>query len=181
MSPGMTVVPRQSTTTSAASAPVLDPAPSAAIRPCSTRIASASSRGDARMPVASAPMFTRPRLAISPRRGERPPHSSTEGGYAPLGLPRPTPRTAHPRRLRRRVEHLVLELASAELGADEVPDELDELDPFARRGGGGPVVPLGVGASFLAREGGLRGRHGLKGAARQLAQRAHHVDDQPAL
>src|SRR5437870_13722723 len=25
----------------------------------------------------------------------------------------------------------------------------DELDPFARRGGGGPVVPLGVGASFL--------------------------------
>src|SRR3989475_2099337 len=74
------------------------PAPSAAIRPCSTRIASASSRGDARMPVASAPMFTRPRLAISPRRGERPPHSSTEGGYAPLGRPRPTPPTDHPRR-----------------------------------------------------------------------------------
>src|SRR2546425_13070293 len=98
MSPGMTVVPRQSTTTSAPSAPVLDPAPSAAIRPCSTRIASASSRGDARMPVASAPMFTRPRLAISPRRGERLPHSSTEGGYAPLGLPRPTPPTDHPRR-----------------------------------------------------------------------------------
>src|SRR2546426_7352603 len=98
MSPGMTVVPRQSTTTSAPPAPVLDPAPSAAIRPCATGIAAASSGGDARMPVASAPMFTRPRLAISPRRGERPPHSSTEGGYAPLGLPRPTPPTDHPRR-----------------------------------------------------------------------------------
>src|SRR5882762_1751939 len=36
--------------------------------------------------------------------------------------------------LRRRVEHLVLELAAAELGADEVPDELHELDALAGAG-----------------------------------------------
>src|SRR5207245_1409240 len=111
MSPGMTVVPRQSTTTSAPAAPVFDAAPRAAVH---------------------------------------------DG-------------------LRRRVEHLVLELAPAELGADEVPDELDELDALARGGGGGFVVPLGVGAGLLAREGGLRGRHGLEGAAGQLAERPHHV------
>src|SRR5215813_15544768 len=34
--------------------------------------------------------------------------------------------------LRSRVKHLVLELAAAELGANEVPDQLHELDPLPR-------------------------------------------------
>src|SRR6266849_3431533 len=83
--------------------------------------------------------------------------------------------------LRRRVEHLVLELAAPELGADEVPDELHELDALARPGGARLVVARGVGAGLGARERGLRRRHGLEGAARQLAKRAHHVHDQPPL
>src|SRR5580765_7581938 len=49
------------------------------------------------------------------------------------------------------VEHLVLELAPAVLGADEVPDQLDELHPVVRGGGRRPVVALGMGAR-LARE-----------------------------
>ena len=66
----MTVVPRQSTTTSAPPAPTREAAPRAAMRPSSIRIASASRRGAVRIPVASAPMLTRPVVAIqySPRQ-----------------------------------------------------------------------------------------------------------------
>src|SRR2546425_9876413 len=50
------------------------------------------------MPAAGGRWFRGRRPAISHGGGEGPPHSSTEGGYAPLGLPRPTPPTDHPRR-----------------------------------------------------------------------------------
>jgi len=62
--------------------------------------------------------------------------------------------------------HLVLELAAAEFGADEVPDELHELDALARADRGRLIVALGIGAGLRARERGLRRTHGLKGAAR---------------
>src|SRR6266849_1896279 len=242
MRPGMTVVPRQSTTTSALPAPVRDAAPMAAIRPFSTRIASASARGAASTPVAKAPMLTRPSVGTSPPnprqrsrgrptggagrrgRGRRDPFPTRDGGRrapgwspataeqrtraawssrarprlpaAPVGLPR------HARRddsdatlvlaeatvdqifggvpvvglehspvhdgLRRRIEHLVLELAASELGADEIPDEFHELDALTRARSGRLVVAFRVGAGIRAGERGLRGRHGLEGAARQL-------------
>src|SRR2546425_3294001 len=198
----MTVVPRQSTTTSALPAPIVDAAPSAATRPSSTRMASASARGAVITPVAKTPMFTRPSVAISapcPTRFHAPRRGDGWGGRVRAGAKGPVPdkwrrtprarmepsrkgaahacrrgpldparmRPPHPTRgpldharprsplpppgprkdlvltetavdhgfgrapvvglehatvydgLRRRVEHLVLELAAAELGADE--------------------------------------------------------------
>src|SRR5262249_49116990 len=52
----------------------------------------------------------------------------------------------------RGVEHLVLELASAVLGPDQVPDELEELDPVVGTGGAGLVVALGVRARLRREE-----------------------------
>src|SRR3990172_11586268 len=154
MSPGMTVVPWQSTTTSAAAAAVREPAPTAAISPLSTRIASASSRGADSTPVARAPMLTRPSVATRSVLAE----AAVDGG---LGG-RPIVGLEHPRvhhGLRRRVEHLVLQLAAAELRSDEVPDELDQLDPVARVRHARPVVALRVRPGLRAREARLgRGR-----------------------
>src|SRR6266508_478564 len=257
MSPGMTVVPRQSTTAAAPRAPIRDAAPMAAILPFSTRIASTSARGDASIPVATAPMFTRPSVdtnssSKSPPRpvtgrwawragavgvegtrsrhatagaarpdGAQPPRSSARVPRGPLDPGRarpPRPSACRPALgendpeaatlvlpeatvdqifggvpvvglehspvhdgLRRRVEHLVLELAASELGADEIPDELHELDALTRARSGRLVVAFRVGAGIRAGERGLRGRHGLESTARQLAKRAHHVHDQPAL
>src|SRR5260370_40320750 len=117
----MTVVPRQSTTTSADAAPVGVAAPSAAIRPFSTRIASALPRGAARTPGATAPMFTRPRLPTPAVLAEAAVHD---------GLRRlPVAGLAHApvhHGLRGRVEHLGMERAPADLGADEVPEQRHE-------------------------------------------------------
>src|SRR5215470_6535787 len=52
--------------TSARAARVLDIAPIAVIRPPSTRIASASSLGAPSIPVATIPMFTKPKVATTP-------------------------------------------------------------------------------------------------------------------
>src|SRR5262245_36639750 len=60
--------------------------------------------------------------------------------------------------LGRRVEHLVLELAAAELGAHEVPDQLEELHALARRRGRPAMIALEVGARGRALEAGLRRR-----------------------
>src|SRR6266545_958326 len=234
MRPGMTVVPRQSTTASAPRAPIRDAAPMGAILPFSTRIASASARGDASIPVATAPMFTRPSVGTNsssksrPRPvtgrwawragavgvegtrsrhatagaarpdGAQPPRSSARVPRGPLDPGRvrpPRPSACRPALgendpeaatlvlpeatvdqifggvpvvglehspvhdgLRRRIEHLVLELAAAELGADEIPDELHELDALAGAGGRRLVVPLGVAAAFPARQRGARCR-----------------------
>src|SRR6266581_4262657 len=176
MSPGMTVVPWQSTTTSAAAADVLEAAPMATISPLSTRMASASRRGADSTPVARAPMLRRPSVAT----GSVLPEAAVDGG---LGR-RPIVGLEHPgvhHGLRGRVEHLVLELAAAELRADKVPDELDELDPVARVRHARPVVALRVCPGLPAREARLGRGHGLEGSARQLAERPHHVHDEPAL
>src|SRR3990170_1469377 len=151
MSPGMTVVPWQSTTTSAAAAAVLE---AEAILVESGRRPRASSRGANNTPVARAPMLTRPSVATGSVLAE----AAVDGG---LGG-RPIVGLEHPRVhhwLRRRVEHLVLQLAAAELRADEVPDELDQLDPVARVRHARPVVALRVRPGLRAREARLgRGR-----------------------
>src|SRR5215831_7656848 len=55
-----------------------------------------------------------------------------------------------------RVEHLVLELTAAELGAHEIPHELEELHALARCRGRPAMVALEVGARGHALEAGLR-------------------------
>src|SRR5512145_3226352 len=130
MRPGMTVVPRQSTTTSAPRAAVRLAAPRAAMRPPSTRIDSTSSRGAARSPVASAPMSTSPSVATLVLS-----QAAVDGGRPAL----PVVGAEHARvhdGLGGRVEHLVLELPPRELRADEVPHELQQLHPLARGGSG---------------------------------------------
>src|SRR5882724_405784 len=214
MRPGMTVVPRQSTTTSARAAPVREAAPIAAMRPFSTTIASASARGDSSIPVARAPTFTSPSVGIvvlpvttgsrsrvgatgtAAGRARRDPFRLSGGGrrepgWSPAAAGRrtraawssrarpaavpvaPTRRRDHKLAagssirvqaardhffgggpvvgaehaavhdgLRGGVEHLVLELAPSELGTDEIPDQLHELDALARARGGRLVVAL---------------------------------------
>src|SRR5262245_4327772 len=171
----MTVVPRQSTTTSARAAFVRLVAPSAVIRPFSASSDSTSPRGAARTPVTSAPMLISPSVATLVLA-----EAAVDGRLRA----RPVVGAKHARvhhRLRGGVEHLVLELPSAELRADEVPDELEELDPLARLRCRPTHEPLDVGARLRARERGLRRRQLLEGAAGQLADGAQHVDDQPAL
>src|SRR5438552_10007999 len=126
----MTVVPRQSTTTAAPRAAVSASAPIAVMRPSSTSSASASSDGASSTPVAIAPMLTRPSVVTGSVLAEASVHHRLRG--------LPVVRAVHPPvhdRLGRRVEHLVLELTATELGTDEVPQELQQLDPLA--GGGG--------------------------------------------
>ncbi len=71
----MTVVPRQSITTSARPAAVRLAAPSAVMRPLSTSSDSASPRGAASTPVTSAPMLMTPSVATLASLAELGAHS----------------------------------------------------------------------------------------------------------
>src|SRR5437870_12054816 len=125
MSPGITVVPRQSITTSARAASVRAPAPSAAIRPSWASTLSISARGDASTPVASAPMLTSPSVGTrrSARR-RRPPSVLAETTVDRRLRALPVIGAEHPRihhGLGRRLEHLVLQLAAPELPCPRLP------------------------------------------------------------
>src|SRR2546428_7123453 len=178
MSPGITVVRRQPITTSARAAWVRAPAPSAAIRPSWASTLSISARGDASTPVASAPMLTSP--SVGTRRSARRPRPRSV--LAETTVDRrlralPVVSAEHPRihdGLGGRVEHLVLELAAAELRAHEVPHQLEQLHAVAGGGGGPAHEALDVGPRLGAGEARLRGRQLLEGTAGQLAQRPQH-------
>src|SRR5438552_17315165 len=145
----------------------------ATMRASRTSTASASIVGASRTPVAIAPMLTSASVVMSvrrttrARRGRVVRHELSVLPETPVHqlLRRcPVVRAKHAavhHRLGRRVEHLVLELAPRELGADEIPDELDQLDAVARAGRARLEVALGRGARLLADEARLGRRNVL--------------------
>src|SRR5438105_7837784 len=177
----MTVVPQQSITTSARPAFVRLAAPSAMMRPFSASNDSASPRGAARSPVTRAPMLTTPNVPIAPRARllvlAQAPIDDGPGACPVVGA-------EHARvhdRLGGGVEHLVLQLTAAELGADEVPHELQQLHALARAARRASQEFLEIRARLGTGERRLRGRQLLESTAGQLADRAQHVHDQAAL
>src|SRR5690242_12092766 len=109
----------------------------AATRPSETSRLSPWRRGESRRPVTSSPMLTSPSVPIALLgHGCRPVPLSVlaEAALGQLAgavpVVGPVEAGVH-HRLARRVEHLVLQLSTGELGADHVPDQLQELDPLA--------------------------------------------------
>src|SRR5262245_11634226 len=117
-------------TTSADAAPVRPATPIAAIRSPSTSIDSTSARGVDSTPVASAPMLTIPSVVMPSGRSS----VLAQASIHDRAGARPVVGAEHPRvhhGLGGGIEHLVLELASPELAADEVPDQLEQLHTVA--------------------------------------------------
>src|SRR5262245_62577798 len=135
--PGIAVMPPASITTSAASTACAEAVPTETMRSPSVRMASPRPSGLCQSPVTICPILTiavfiaRPSCPHSVRGQRGGKIVACHGVVHHLGRARPVERAvavAGGDEARARVEHLVLRVARAELRADRVPGELQELD-----------------------------------------------------